>query len=619
MHWKKKMTYVFLGVMVCPISVLAQVYDLNPVVVTANREIMSEMETPASVQVIEKDKIESIGARNIYEAMRMVPGVYFNGWGAKGIDFGDHNTTLSVRGVDQGASVLLNGIPVAANNFTQLSSIDISSVERIEVVKGAAAVLYGPETMTGVINIITRNGNSSKPEVMLEGGWGSRGNKDFRINYSDNRFQVGYTKEYIGAYAPTTDVYYGWYTDTDVYGHRKSSTKENIYVSAKLSKAVSFLYNRFMSKPIWGETASDEAERLTHSYDDIYRVRGDHWLVMYDQNGIKGKAFYSDRTSNLYNRLWDGTGSSSDEDYKTKRYGFDLQKNWYMDERHRFIAGMMAEKEKYTELVGSHKGDRTQYALYGQYTVQVNDRYKNIFGLRYQYSSDQVKTYNEWIPQWQQLYSLSSDEVIYTNIGKSFILPRIYDYFYTVAAVDLKPECGWNYELGYKKNFANGYLRVSSFYIDVDNKIKVVKETPKKKIKNVGRFKNPGIEIEYGHIVNDAWNWNVGLTYANPKNKLEDGTWEQTFPKLQCSAGITYKKDKLDSSLTLQCAAKRPHQIKNYLDLSFHAGYKVSKTDYFAIDVYNVLNRRDVTTEYDWISYYGDTRTVVVRYRHTFG
>ena len=96
-----------------------------------------------AVVKIEKDKIESIGARNIYEAMRMVPGVYFNGWGAKGIDFGDHNTTLSVRGVDQGASVLLNGIPVAANNFTQLSSIDISSVERIEVVKGAAAVLYG--------------------------------------------------------------------------------------------------------------------------------------------------------------------------------------------------------------------------------------------------------------------------------------------------------------------------------------------------------------------------------------------------------------------------------------------------------------------------------------------
>ena len=61
------------------------------------------------------------------------------------------------------------------------------------------------------------------------------------------------------------------------------------------------------------------------------------------------------------------------------------------------------------------------------------------------------------------------------------------------------------------------------------------------------------------------------------------------------------------------------NQIKNYLDLSFHAGYKVSKTDYFAIDVYNVLNRRDVTTEYDWISYYGDPRTVVVRYRHTFG
>ena len=82
-----------------------------------------------------------------------------------------------------------------------------------------------------------------------------------------------------------------------------------------------------MSKDRSGEKRrSDEAERLTHSYDDIYRVRETLAGLCMIRMESRERHFYSDRTSNLYNRLWDGTGSSSDEDYKTKRYGFDLQK-----------------------------------------------------------------------------------------------------------------------------------------------------------------------------------------------------------------------------------------------------------------------------------------------------
>ncbi len=606
------------GILCIPFIVSAHVYNLNPIIVTANREQLPEMETAASVQVITKEQIAAAGARNIYEAMRNVPGVYFNGWGAKGLDFGDHNTTLSVRGLDQGASVLLNGVPLAANNFTQLSSIDVSTVERIEVVKGAGAVLYGPETMTGVINIITKKSNKAKSQGVIEGAWGSRGNKEIRFNYVNKKCNIGYSKSYIGSYKPTTDVYYGWYTDTDVYGHREKGINENIYLNMYIGENFSFMYNGGRSVASWGEVAVDEKLRLDKSYTDTYNVRNNQVIMSYDEKTIKGKVYYMDRTSHLYTQLWNGERNNSDEDYKTKRYGLDIQKKWKIDENKEIILGLSGENERYTELIGVNEGNRHQYSIYGQYTMEINPFYKNVFGLRYQYAKDQKKLYREVVPQWQQLYKISKDEVFYTNIGKSFIMPRIYDYFYTDVESGLTPESGWNYEIGYKKNYPNAHLRVSLFYIDVKDKIKVVKEKPKKKVKNVGKFTSIGTEIEYGQKLNNQWNWEIGIVYANPRNKFDDGQEEQTFPKLQVTSGLNYQSAKWDASLELQFIAKRPHKLKEFFDMMIHTGYKMSNADYLAIDVYNVLNTRNVTSEYDWISYYGDPRTIVIRYKHCF-
>lgn len=602
-------------------------FELDTIIVTANRDKVQEMDTPASVAVITKDEIEKTGARNVYEALRFIPGIYFNGWGAKGLDFGDHNTTLSVRGVDQGASVILDGVPITANNFNQLSAIPKESIERIEVVKGASGVLYGPETMTGVINIITKREGERKPLVKMEGAMGNIGNKDFFLGYEDEKVKFGYTKTYIGAHEPTTDVYWGWFTETDVYGHRKAGTQENVFLDIKPTEHWSFFYNYSKSKMVWGETAVDEAERRDKSYDDTYRVKGNQYILSYDENDIKANIFYSDRESHLRTEKWNGEGYDSWDDYKTKRYGFDVQKTWNMNEKQQIIVGAVAEWERYHEFASARTGRRSQYALYGQYTLQCTDRYKNVFGLRYQRSASDAlnqaqnytKHYDELIPQWQQLYHLSENESLYTNVGKSFILPRLYDYFYTDIDSELKPESGWNYELGYKANDGKDTWRVALFYIDVQDKIKVfrVKGKSNKTIKNIGTFKNFGLEVQYARAIDDAWNWDLGFTYANPRNQ-ENGVWEQTFPKLQITASAMYHKGPWNASINLGYAAMRPHDIKNMLDVSMHVGYQISDADAVSLSVYNLLDRRDVATEWDWISYYNDPRTVMVRYSHTF-
>lgn len=334
-------------------AVAMEEFTLDTIVVTANRDKVPEMETPSAVTVITKEEIDRSGARNVYEALQFIPGVYFNGWGAKGVDFGDHNTTLSVRGVDQGASVILNGVPITANNFNQLSAIPKESIERIEVVKGASGVLYGPETMTGVINIITDTGEKKPPRVRLEGAVGNGSNKDFFVGYEDRWVNLGYAKTYIGPQSPTTDPYWGWFTETDVYGHRKNSTQENLFLTLRPTAHWSLFYNASWSHMVWGETAVEEAERWEKSYDDTYQVRSNNCVLSYEAKDQKANVFYSDRTSHLRTETWAGDGFDSAEDYKTRRYGFDAQKTFSFGNARQLIVGMTAEKEQYRELVGS--------------------------------------------------------------------------------------------------------------------------------------------------------------------------------------------------------------------------------------------------------------------------
>ena len=61
-----------------------------------------------------------------------------------------------IRGLDKGTLVLVNGAPMNLLNYNAISNIPLDSIEKIEIVRGSNATLYGAEAMGGVINIITK-------------------------------------------------------------------------------------------------------------------------------------------------------------------------------------------------------------------------------------------------------------------------------------------------------------------------------------------------------------------------------------------------------------------------------------------------------------------------------
>ena len=127
-------------------------YELNPVVVTGTGTHQRLKDTPVPVQVITSSEIQTAGINDIQEALTMmVPSLSFspNAMGSY----------LRLNGLTNShVLILVNGRKLIGDisGNVDLGQIDINTIQRIEVLNGAASTLYGSEAVGGVINIITK-------------------------------------------------------------------------------------------------------------------------------------------------------------------------------------------------------------------------------------------------------------------------------------------------------------------------------------------------------------------------------------------------------------------------------------------------------------------------------
>jgi vitamin B12 transporter len=142
-------------------------YELGEITVTAARAAAPEEETPPAVSVVTADDIASRGARTVAEAIATVAGLSVNDKGPEGAQ-----VAVSIRGsTTNQVLVLVDGSRVndALSGMADLSRVPAESIERIEVLRGGASSLYGGDAVGGVVNIITKKGESA-PRVTVEAG-----------------------------------------------------------------------------------------------------------------------------------------------------------------------------------------------------------------------------------------------------------------------------------------------------------------------------------------------------------------------------------------------------------------------------------------------------------------
>jgi vitamin B12 transporter len=147
---------------------------IAPIVVTATRVPISIAASPATVDVITGEQLRRRGVTSLATALQSLPGVTFEQSGSYGAV-----TSLFLRGGESKyVKVLVDGVSVNDPGGTiDFSAITTDNVERIEVVRGPASVLYGADAVTGVIQIFTRRGIGA-PKTILSARGGTYGSSD---------------------------------------------------------------------------------------------------------------------------------------------------------------------------------------------------------------------------------------------------------------------------------------------------------------------------------------------------------------------------------------------------------------------------------------------------------
>lgn len=160
-------------IFVTQIAVAQPVVTIPDTVITATRTPTPVTDIPAGVTVIDRQAIDASGATTLGDVLATVPGLHVSPSGGPG-----GQSSVFLRGTNSGhVLVLRDGMPI--NDGSDQSDafnfgIDtLSDIERIEVVRGPMAALYGSGAIGGVINLISRRGTTGAPllQMDLSGGY----------------------------------------------------------------------------------------------------------------------------------------------------------------------------------------------------------------------------------------------------------------------------------------------------------------------------------------------------------------------------------------------------------------------------------------------------------------
>ncbi|WP_371378622.1 TonB-dependent receptor plug domain-containing protein [Sporomusa aerivorans] len=597
-------------------------FSLDTVIVTAQRMETRELDTPATVTVLDEKALKSSGARTVFDALAFTQGITNFAYGPGGQDYGAMDSRVVIRGFDRGALVLINGAPINLLNKNSLDSIPLETVERIEIVKGASSTLYGAEAFGGVINIITKTGGPEQASVGV--AVGNVGYRKYLANYVGQDFSLFYSKQDFGAEDRTSpDRRTIDSTIRNYYQNRGKGDKENWGVNVNLNEKWNFNYlrsegnSRYGTTPYW-DPATDPSNKSTTSNNKSYHYKDikDNATLTYDDkdNSFKSLFFYGARdlygeTTNNYTKKTTVNTSN----YKAYNLGLDTQKSWKLREgKDNLLAGLLVSHEQYENAITSaFAADRDNYALYAQYSHQLTPRFTAIVGARAQQVDDPVQDQSVFIPQLQTVYKINDKTSWYTNIGKAFQMPPLNQYFEKnelASGRDLKPQEGWNYETGYKIINGDSSWKFAVYKMDFKNKFAYIQDDAGQYVlSNKGKFRNTGFEAEYTKVLNDHWKVNTGFNYGNPETEADNGGWEQAYPKMQLSAGVQYEMDKWLTSLTCNYLTKRQtnkygETIPSAITLNAVFNYRMSTADAVTLNLNNILDKKNVITHggYDY-------------------
>lgn len=623
------------------------VFALDRINVTANGYEKSNLETPADINVYSGEDLKKTGATNVADALKYKGGIYFTQMGPHGQNWITNASKATLRGVDNGTLILLNGVPVSFNGVNHLDNIQLEQVEKVEVLKGGGAVLYGSSAFGGVINIITKDEYKNGINIAV----GNEGQRKYNATINAGKANIfvghdayGATENLSVKEASNSSV---WGSDTKYKISFGDSKKDTFGVNYKFNDNVKLNY--YFNKKDYSlnyNAIKGKTGLLQHfDYDDQehyvqlnYANKDFDTVLYYNQRDIDNPDYRF--VDNKIQREWE---------LSTQRvYGFNSKYKFGTD-TDKFLIGTeykheiwQDEREKFKNKDGAlnDKNDSynsDEYSIYGQYDKKLSEATDLIVSARQHFADFNNDNYSEFLPQAQLITKIDDENSVYVSAGKSFRMPNFRNLYYSSGMIkpnpDLEPEKGVNYEVGYKYDAGNARATIAVFKTNVDNQIASMDlgnglSTPI----NVSEYKNTGIEVRYERDLDNHFSYNFGTVFSNPQRRYQKGdNWVDALGRYQINGGLTYVNKDTDASFNFSYWGDRVINGKNngkftatkidspLLISNLHVGHRLNSNVKLTFDVNNIFDRKDICNADTSSSlYYTQGRTFLVGMNYSF-
>jgi outer membrane cobalamin receptor len=477
---------------------------LDEVVVTGSKIEISRKLVPLSVSQISRQDIESTGQMNILPALNsFVPGIFVTERNILG--FGVSNTgagSITMRGVSSSPNtdvlVLIDGHPQYQGIFGHplADAYVASDVEKVEIIRGPASILYGSNAMAGVVNIITKQQHEEGLKVNLGASYGS---------YNTQKYfgTIGFKKDKLSLFASLNhDQTDGIRTNTDfninnAYAKLGYEIYPGLSVTADFSSAT---YNANDNGPVNQPPVPFNI--------DISRGKASLSIENKFENSEGGLNFYHNFGTH---DLSDGFHSTDKNDGVMLYQTFKLSTgtNITLGADFKEFGGVANQGFRHDSLIAIDELAGYAYAqqtLFEKLTVSAGLRLENnsVFG-------------NELIPLFGLNYSLSQNTTFKGSVSKGFRSPTVMELYLYAPNPALQPERLVNYEISWLQSLLNNRmnLELTAYKAVGSNMIQVVGQGFAAVRENVGSFNNQGVEFSARYMVNRHLQFHANYSYLN--------------------------------------------------------------------------------------------------------
>jgi iron complex outermembrane receptor protein len=554
------------------------VYYLDEIVVTATRYKIALKDLSATVSVVTEDDIDALNLQNSTDVLAYLPGVFIQKTG----DFG--RADVDIRGVgDNGRAimVMIDGRPVKMGLFgcTISHSLPMDNVERIEVIRGPASVLYGSDALGGVVNIITK-----KPTRQFEGdiiaSYGSFDTQQYRLRTGGNTGRLNY---YVTGDYRLSDGHIdnAGFDGKNVTGH--IGYQINDYMNAVI--LVKY-FNGYKEEPL---RATDPDTLVSDVWNDYER-----WAVDFTTTGIwQSHEFMVKGYRNFgAHELSDGWHS---KDYTN---GIMTQGTIQLLHNNKLTIGgdfrQQGGEQIATELQPtSGSWQKNEYGVFFHDEQMLLGRAILTLGARY--NRDEIAG-DDISPQLGCVLHITDGTTMRAAINKGFRSPQINElYLYPPSNTDLQPEVFWNYEIGLNQQIIQGInIEIAGFLMKGDNLIELVQNPappPMFIFDNAGQFEFQGVEVGIIARYKNSIMAHIYHSYLDPGEKTMGRARNKTDVNLRflyksfgCSLNGQYVRDYF-------AANNSEMPIDDYVVTNTKLTYtlRFGLQPFFAVD--NVLNQ----------------------------